>query len=101
MIGKHGIARALAMYFAGVAYARRYLTDGRLPSRVTDFTHDEDPDKIARVFVHRKVKLWHRDRKGYVIHDYLDWNLSASRIKELRSLGAERQRRHRNGSSNA
>jgi hypothetical protein len=100
IIGPFGIERAVAMFLAGLAYSRKFLTDGTLPVPFpASSTTETQPDLVENALSNRRVRLWHRTRDGFVIHDYLQWNRTARQIKELRAASAERQRRHRAQSS--
>lgn len=86
LIGEFGPARALAMYMAGICYAWDKLTDGFIPDAyVKGFaSHDAQPELVARALCSRKVRLWHRTKGGYRIHDYHDHNTAAATIKVKR-----------------
>jgi hypothetical protein len=84
-LGTNGPAQALALFIAGLAYAREHLTDGFIPYEfVSSCGLVQTPQSVAGVLCSRTVRLWHRTRGGYLIHDYGDWNLKASEIKRKR-----------------
>lgn len=84
-LGQNGPAQALAVFMAGLAYARNYLTDGFVPDTfVASCGLVQTPQAVAQVLTSRGVRLWHRTRGGYQIHDYHDWNPKASEVKEKR-----------------
>lgn len=92
MLGDNGPAQALAVFLAGLAYARDHLTDGFLPDKfVASCGLVQTPQVVANALCSRSVRLWHRSRGGYQIHDYHDWNRKASEIKEKRE--AERKKK--------
>jgi len=100
-LGPNGAAQALALYIAGLSYAREHLTDGFVP---VDFVRScglvTTPQSVANVLISRSVRLWHRTRGGYQIHDYLKWNKKASEIKEKRDQERRKkaaQRANQNG----
>ncbi len=101
MLGPNGAALALAMFLDGLSYAREHLTDGYIPDNfVASSPLVQRGLDVARVLVDRRVRLWHRVRGGYQIHDYHDWNKSASEIKEIREKWKKKkagQRRNGNG----
>jgi hypothetical protein len=98
MLGENGPALALAVYMAGLSYTREHLTDGRIPDRiVAGCALVQRPLVVARVLADRRVKLWHRVRGGYLIHDYHDWNKKASEIKEKRAAERKKKAAQRNG----
>lgn len=105
ILGENGQALALAMFVTGLAYAREHLTDGFLPDKfVSSCGLFQTPQSVARALSSRGVRLWHRTRGGYLIHDYHDWNRKASEIKDKREkerLKKARQRAGQNGDGTA
>jgi hypothetical protein len=100
-LGPNGAAQALALFIAGLSYAREHLTDGFVPR---DFVRScglvTTPASVAQVLSSKSVRLWHRAPGGYQIHDYHRWNKKASEIKEKREherLKKAAQRAARNG----
>ena len=88
---KVGLAEALALYVVSIGYARRHLTDGFIPDTfVQTSAIGSDPQAVARAFCARSVRLFHRTRGGYVIHDYLQHNETAENVKEIRGKNRER-----------
>jgi hypothetical protein len=84
-LGENGPAQALALFLAGLAYARDHLTDGFLPDGfVQTCGLVQTPQSVAKVLTSRGVRLWSRTRGGYRIHDYHDWNPKAAAVKEKR-----------------
>ena len=84
-LGKNGPAQALALFMDGLSYSRSHLTDGFIPDQfVAVCGLVQRPLVVAKVLVDRRIRLWHRVRGGYQIHDYHDWNPKASAIKEKR-----------------
>lgn len=80
---------AFRLHVAGICYANRHLTDGRVAE-----------EKVARLVPKfRKAALdellagdkphWQLNGSGYVIRDYLQWNKSRAEITE------ERERLHK------
>lgn len=95
-LGTNGPARALALFLAGLAYARDHLSDGFVPDKfVAGCALVDRPLDVARVLTDRRIRLWRRVRGGYQIHDYHDWNPTASEIKERRAKEREKKRRQR------
>jgi len=85
LLGEFGIARAFTLFAVSIGYAREYLTDGKVPDTfVKNYPGDPKAKLVARVLSDRRVKLWHRTKGGYQIHDYLDWNRQAADVKEVR-----------------
>jgi hypothetical protein len=97
-IGKNGPALALAMYLTGLSYAREHTTDGFLPDAfVRGCSAFTSPADIARALADGRVRLWERKRGGYQIHDYHDWNRTASEIKAIREKWRAKKQGQRRG----
>lgn len=83
---------AVGLYVRCGTYAAEHLTDGFLPKDVVLlYGSGALAEKLTG------VKLWHRARGGWTIHDYLDYNPSKQAVDKDRLKAAERQRRHRSG----
>lgn len=80
------------LWFCGVLYSRRALTDGFIPRLVVPslVIGLHTPYKHATRLV--EVGLWHDAVGGYQIHDYLDWNPTKAAIGAYRK--ADRDRKH-------
>lgn len=97
------------LFITGLCYASRYLTDGFIPeAQVRRLSDIKNPGAAAKKLVSNG--LWDAVEGGYMIHDYLEYNSPADKIKEQRQRNAERQARWRdkrsgddvtNGGSNA
>lgn len=101
-LGDNGAAQVLAVYLAGLAYAREHLTDGFLPAGFINslVVLVQTPQDVINAMVSRGVGLWHRVPGGYRIHDYHDWNDKAASVKEKREKWRAKkaaQRRRGNG----
>lgn len=85
-LGDNGAAQVLAVYVAGLGYAREHLTDGFVPAGFVNslVVLVQTPQDVINAMVSRGVGLWHRVPGGYRIHDYHDWNDNAASIKEKR-----------------
>lgn len=86
------------LYVAGLCYCQAKLTDGHIPSGVVPRLSDRKfPTKLADKLV--AVGLWTKDAKGYIVHDYKEYNIPAKEIREKRELArlkiAEWRKRHR------
>jgi hypothetical protein len=81
---------AVGLYIRCGTYAARHLTDGFVP-RDTVLLYGSPALADALV----RVKLWHRARGGWTIHDYLDYNPSREAVENERKAAAERQKRWR------
>ena len=95
-LGRHGIARAFAVYVAGLAYANKHLTDGFLSeSVVKSFKIDRKPGEIALVLGFADVGLWDPVPGGWRIHDYHHHNPKSQDVKDKRDRDAARKRQER------
>lgn len=95
-LGRHGIARAFAVYVAGIAYANKHLTDGFLSeSVVKSFKIDRNPCEIGEVLAFTDVGLWEPVVGGWRIHDFHHHNPKAQDIKDKRAADRDRKRRER------
>lgn len=82
------------LYVCGIAYANRHLTDGFIPARqVSRLIDAKKADALAAALV--EAELWEAVDGGYQVHDYLDYQPSAEKVKKERSDNAERQARYR------
>jgi hypothetical protein len=94
------------LYVCGLAYANRFLTDGFIPERQAHRLVDLD-DLAPMIDRLVSVGLWEIVEGGYHIHDFLEYQPSAEKVKAERAANAERQARWRdrnaedNGVSNA
>src|SRR5262245_10798864 len=90
------------LHVAGLCYASRYSTDGHLPVEVIP-TLASFQDLVVQVqtLVDRlvEVKLWERAEGGFVIHDFLDYNPSAEKVKAEREAARQRMQAQRGGRS--
>lgn len=95
-LGRHGIARAFAVYVAGLAYANKHLTDGFLSeSAVKAFKIDRNPAEIGHVLSFADVGLWEAVPGGWRIHDYHDHNPKSQEVKEKQAADRQRKREER------
>src|SRR5688572_2573488 len=84
-LGKQGYFVALGAFAWGICYSNKKLTDGFIPSRALD--KYGLTEAIANAMV--SVALWDRAEDGYVIHDFHDWNPTASSVKDKRRRDRE------------
>lgn len=80
---------AFRLWFIGLCYSNRNLTDGRVP-----------PEVVARRTTAAiglvKADLWELNPAGgWNVHDYLDWQKSADRVRSDRARAAEKKRLQR------
>jgi hypothetical protein len=94
IIGKNGPAVALGFYTVSLLWSNKHLTDGFLPEDVIQgFGHVEQPLSVAGALA--KADLFEKVTGGYQIHDFREYNPSASEIKKKRK--EDRLRKQRNG----
>jgi hypothetical protein len=79
---------ALRLHITALCYANRHLTDGHVPPEVVGRR-----TRLAQTLVEHE--LWQPNGNGWTIHDYLDYQKSAKKIREQRAAAAERKRRQR------
>jgi hypothetical protein len=99
LIGKNGPAIALGFFTVGLLWSNKQLSNGFLPMAVVKrFRHVENPLNVARALV--TAHLWENADGGFLIHDFLDWNLDAKTVQDKRKADRERKRnggRNRHG----
>lgn len=88
--GARRLAAVGAWTLAG-AWSSGALKDGHIPDSVLEEL--AIPPRAVEDLV--AAGLWHRNGTGYVMHDYLDWNPSAEKVRAERAAAAERQRKAR------
>ena len=77
---------ALVAQIRALCYCARHLTDGKFPTTIaTRILADLTPLTAADLCL---AKLWHRNGKGYVIHDYLAYNPDRVTVAQLREKKA-------------
>lgn len=75
---------AVGLYIRCGTYAARNLTDGFVGQEIVLLYGS---DSLAATLV--RVRLWHRARGGWTIHDYLDYNPSRDEVLAKRKVRAE------------
>lgn len=84
------------LYVCGLTYCARLLTDGFIPDGQVRKLADLDGAKqLAEKLV--EVGLWERADDGYRVHDYLEYNPTADKVRADRKAAQERMQRHRSG----
>jgi hypothetical protein len=84
---------AFRLHIAGICHAARYLTDGFVPeNRVGRLTPSFKRTSLTELV---DTGLWHEAVGGWMIHDFLDYNPSAEKIRAERKAAAERMARSR------
>lgn len=93
--------RAFRLWFKGITYCQRFLTDGYIPADVARGLRGwskATQDELARVIPPFKGPLWHLKDDGSVqVHDYLDWNDSREEVLKRRATKADRMKTWRDG----
>lgn len=80
------------LWHEGMAYCRRHETDGIITNLALEgFRSSHSP----RVVKELTASLWDVRVDGYLVHDYLDWNLSKAELTRKRKEGKERARNWR------
>lgn len=80
---------AFRLHVAGMCYAAKHLTDGRLDrERPTRLVPKFRPSALAELV---EKGVWKETAKGYQIHDFLQWNKPRSWWTAKRRKDAERQ----------
>lgn len=84
--------RAAWLWWCGVMYCRRALTDGFIPTAQLPylFRGAIAPRNSAAALV--RERLWHETSGGYRIHDYLKWNPSKAHVEAYREKERNRKR---------
>jgi hypothetical protein len=82
------------VYVSGLCYAARYLTDGFVPETIALRFDGSSPEVLANLV---ECSLWDRVNGGYLIHDFLDYNPPASKVKAEREAAKARMKGNRQG----
>lgn len=95
ILGKSGIGIALGFYTAGLLYTNRHLTDGMLTAAVISSWTNRFEKPLAVADALAKAGLFDKVEGGFRIHDYHEYNPSATAIKKKRREDRDRKRRER------
>lgn len=89
------------LFVCGLAYVKRYETEGFIPSaQVPRLTDRKSPNRVAARLV--EVGLWDPHPDGFMVHDYHDWNRPGHDRKEkARKAARARWDRPADAQSNA
>jgi len=82
------------VYVSGLCYAARYLTDGFVPETIALRFAGSSPEVLANLV---ECSLWDRVNGGYLIHDFLEYNPPASKVKAEREAAKARMKGNRQG----
>jgi hypothetical protein len=78
------------VYVSGLCYAARYLTDGFVPETIALRFAGSSPEILANLV---ECSLFDRVNGGYLIHDFLEYNPPASKVKAEREAAKARMQR--------
>lgn len=79
---------AYRAFIGGLCYCARHLTDGKIPQSAV---RGLGPKKATVELV--SAGLWDQNGSGVSVHDYLDYQYSAERIRAKRVTESARKRR--------
>lgn len=82
------------VYVSGLCYAARYLTDGFVPETIALRFDGSSPEVLENLV---ECSLWDRVNGGYLIHDFLEYNPPASKVKAEREAAKARMKGNRQG----
>lgn len=80
------------LWFAGVCYCRRHLTDGIIPREALAGLAPTIKKPLAEAARLVSVGLWHEVPDGWQVHDFHDWNPTRSDVESERKVDRERKR---------
>ena len=87
--------RSFRLWMHALCYCSRAKTDGRVPAALvlslSPSANRRSVDELVNAGLFEPVE------DGYLVHDYLDYNPSRARIRELKDAAKERTARWRNG----
>lgn len=84
-----------ALFLAACCWASANLTDGHIPDEVLPLLSAQSGSPRTTASRLEAVGLWHRNGDGWVIHDFLTYNLSRDKAHARREAWRKRQRRAR------
>lgn len=80
------------LHIRAISYSTRHMTDGFLSDSALTALMPDASERARATEVLVEEGVWYRDGdKGYVIHDFLDWNPSRAQIMEKRLRDRERK----------
>lgn len=92
-------ASSFRLWHEGMAFCRKHQTDGVIPFAALQGFRYFKPiraTELATPYVPGKQPLWETvSDVGYVVHDYLDWNLSREEEQRRQKEGRERIKKWR------
>jgi hypothetical protein len=91
-------ASAFRLWFEGMTYSNRHLTDGFIAVVALKGFRYVSKDRIAELVAQR---LWERSGDGYQVHDYLDWNDDKATVQRKREDAKQRAGKSRTHNARA
>ena len=82
---------ALALFAMALSWCADHEKDGLVTDEAMEMLMPAQSDREQALGVLDDVGLIHRNGEGYVIHDYLDYNLSRADLTERRKNDRERK----------
>jgi len=94
-LGRNGRCLALGFYTYALMWCNRHLSDGLLPVEIVETFSGfvVDPLRVAEAL--QRAGLFDTHERGYRIHDYGEYNPSASEIKAKRKYERNKKRAQR------
>ncbi len=87
----HAKPDALGLHMRAIAYCARHETDGHILAAAVMSLSPLQRDREEQVAALIEAGLWYAHEGDYVIHDYLDYNLSRNEIAARRSRDRDRK----------
>lgn len=87
---------AFRLHVSAIHWCSEHLTDGHIPDAELELVSDSRSPRRA-VGELERAGLWHAVDDGWEIHDFLEYQPSASKVKAEREAKRERQERWREG----
>src|SRR5262245_60578505 len=75
---------AFALQLRSICYANHHLTDGHLPVASLPYLLVGMPEGCDWPALMTTYRLWDPRDGDYVVHDFLDWNLSKLEVEMMR-----------------
>jgi len=83
---------AFRLYICAICWSNQHLTDGHVPASQLRYLSDvRRPQQCAEQLA--AAGLWEQNGDGWVIHDYLDYQASADKVRQEREAKRQRQER--------
>ena len=75
-------------WFCGICYCREHLTDGFIADKMLSTLVPGAPSWKRPAAALVAAGLWHREERGYRVHDFLEWNPSRAEVEAQRAAEA-------------